>query len=155
MKKMTIMRGVSGSGKSTYACAIPDPKAICSADHYFEGPEGYAFDPSKLVDAHASCYKEAYQAMSDGVLHVVVDNTNMRRAEYTPYVMLAGLFGYEVEMVHVSAPLEVCVARTVHGVPPGAIKRQLHSFEERAFFDPPQIEVGDSEEVEDAEEAAG
>lgn len=56
---VVIMRGTPGSEKTTFAQEVAatcvEQRAECaivSADHYFWGPEGYAFDRAHLQDAH-------------------------------------------------------------------------------------------------------
>ena len=60
--KMFIMRGISGSGKSTKAREIMakenscgNAAIICSADDFFMASGKYKFDASKLGQAHAWC----------------------------------------------------------------------------------------------------
>lgn len=56
MPLCTILRGAPGSGKTTWALANRQTSTLCSADHYFTGPDGvYRFDASKIGLAHAAC----------------------------------------------------------------------------------------------------
>ena len=52
-----IVRGVPGSGKSTFAKHIWNEYAICEADKYFVDRETgeYKFDATKLKEAHEWC----------------------------------------------------------------------------------------------------
>lgn len=55
-QKITIIRGIPGSGKSYLARELAQESQspyICSADDFF-GPD-YDFDVSRLAEAHASC----------------------------------------------------------------------------------------------------
>lgn len=54
-KHLILVRGLPGSGKSTFAHAIWNNYAICEADQYFINKETgeYVFDGSKIKDAHA------------------------------------------------------------------------------------------------------
>jgi shikimate kinase len=49
-----IMRGVSGSGKSTHAKTLAgDSGLVFSTDEYFESSGRYVFDVAQLQPAHA------------------------------------------------------------------------------------------------------
>lgn len=137
--KLVIMRGVSGSGKSTKAQeiikAFGGKSVCCSADHYFINKQGkYVFNPKKLGAAHGQCKARAKEAMGRGVPLVVLDNTNTQRWEFQPYIDMADEYGYEVEIIRVGdfdpASLELYAKRNSHGVPLEAIKRMASRWEE-------------------------
>lgn len=102
-KELIIVRGVPGSGKSTFAESIAGPYGeVFEADDYFyeHGDSGYDFDPSKLGDAHEWCRNRVESAMRDrGVQRVVLSNTSTRVWEFLPYVSLAAKFGYRVHSI--------------------------------------------------------
>lgn len=124
MRKVVIMRGASGSGKSTYVKKHFPDAVVCSADSYFVDSEGnYNFDPTKLGDAHGQCKRSFKDALDRSQPLVVVDNTNTTLRELQPYLQMAKAHGYEVEVVRVETPLDVAAARNVHGVPFDAVKR--------------------------------
>lgn len=128
MKLVTIMRGIPGSGKSTYTKQFPNA-VICSADHYFEKDGEYRFDKNKLGVAHHQCKMRFHAALIDGEEHVIVDNTNMTLREMEDYIMEAKFFGYPVEFVEVECPVEIAHARNAHGVPLEAVKRMAARFQ--------------------------
>jgi predicted kinase len=122
MKEIKIMRGLPGSGKSTYVREILSDYQVCSADHYFLDSFGkYHFDPSKISEAHAACFRAALKYTQAGE-RVVIDNTNIRAWEISPYVLLAQSFGYDVEILQVNAEVHTAHARNTHGVPYKAIE---------------------------------
>ena len=127
MKKVTILRGIPGSGKSTYI-KINHPKAVVvSADHYFTDDEGnYRFDPTWLKDAHQACLREFTKCVHDGCVEVVVDNTNVSESEIAPYYALAEAHNYKVEIVTLVANPDLAHKRNVHGVPKPIIDK-MHS----------------------------
>ena len=93
-----VMRGLPGHGKSTRvsertadAARRGERSAVCSADDFFVelGRGTYAFDPSRIADAHASCKANFAGALQAGVELVVVDNTNTCLWEFQPYVQSA------------------------------------------------------------------
>jgi len=120
MKKVTILRGVPGCGKSTWARKNRTHVPVCSADDYFHGdgenPHEYRFNPAQLGEAHAACLKRFVSLTNTGT-DLVVDNTNTTAVEMAPYVALAQACGYEVEIIHLHCSVETAAARNVHGVP--------------------------------------
>lgn len=92
---MVIVRGLPGSGKSTFAKARYPEAVHCEADMFFELGGEYRFDPKRLNQAHAWCQGRAIQALQDG-RDVVVSNTFVKVWELTPYVEMAERFGAEI-----------------------------------------------------------
>lgn len=136
--KLHILRGVSGSGKSTRAKEIAkavNSSIICSADQWFVNRKTgkYEFDAKKLGVAHAWCKTRAETAMELGTELVVIDNTNTQKWEYQPYVDMAEDFGYEVEIEMVGqlddSNLKVYANRNKHGVPLDKIRQMAARFE--------------------------
>jgi len=122
-KQVKVMRGISGSGKSTYAKLLRSAAAevgqlplIVSADDFFIGSEGYKFDINNLGEAHKDCMRKFLQALQDGMSPVIVDNTNLGLEEFSPYVAVGQALGYDVEIIQVNTPPEVAAGRNVHGV---------------------------------------
>ena len=53
MKELFLLRGLPGSGKSTFANFVWNEYAICEADKFFYDKEGnYNFDATKIKQAH-------------------------------------------------------------------------------------------------------
>ncbi len=133
--KVILLKGVSGSGKSTY-CKNNFPDAhVVSADHFFERL-GH-FDPSLLADAHRECFSNFLALLGDEVETIVVDNTNITMWELAPYWRLADLQGADVEVHEILAPVQLCIARNIHEVPANAIERMARNWEEC----PPYVKV--------------
>lgn len=135
---VTIMRGIPGSGKSTYLeehwlDKLPPFRShvLVSADHYFEGPEGYKFDPSKLGEAHETCMRNFVRSVYLGTTYIAVDNTNISVAEIAPYYSVARAFGYNVEIVNCFTPTDIASQRNVHGVPASACERMANALAEQ------------------------
>lgn len=122
-KQVKIMRGISGAGKSTYAQVLAASARaqnqlplICSADDFFIGPEGYKFDIAKLGEAHNWCLRKFLKGLQDLKNPIIIDNTNIRLEDISPYVAVGAAFGYEVEILQINTPPEVAATRNVHGV---------------------------------------
>lgn len=135
-----VMRGVSGSGKSTYAKTAWPRAMVVSADMFFYDKHGvYAFDPAKLGEARGQCLREFTRAVAEwldddprlsGANDLVVDNTNCAVWEVAPYYSLALAFGHNVEVVRIDVPsLRVAAVRNVHGVSYDIVRRQYENME--------------------------
>jgi len=155
MKKvMIIMRGLPGSGKSTKAKALAQGGEIFSTDEFFMKEGKYAFDPTKIAEAHAWNQSRVKDALSRGVSPVVVDNTNIMLAHVQPYLEMANQNGYEVEFGEPDSPwwkkwfgpemtesdkdelIKTLLEKGTHGVPEQALRKMLslweHDLPERA-----------------------
>ena len=77
MKELFLLRGLPGSGKSTFAKALTGVYTI-EADRYFMDGDEYKFDPSKLKDAHAWCQNTTRVWMTTGVKRITIANTFRR-----------------------------------------------------------------------------
>lgn len=123
MSKVTILRGVSGSGKSTYAATNYPGALVVSADSFFAFVDGYKFDPTKLSEAHGLCLRGFVDAAQRG-RNVVVDNTNITVEEIAPYYAIAEAYGREVEIVTFDVPISIAHARNIHNVPLAKVEGQ-------------------------------
>lgn len=115
-----IIRGVSGSGKSTFAQSLGCK--VVSADDYF-GPE-YAFNAAKLKDAHEWCFNEFTKRLNGN--KIAVANTFTREWEFAKYKREAENKGYTVFVVVVENRHG---GVNTHGVPEEALQAQEKRFE--------------------------
>jgi predicted kinase len=128
-----LVRGLPGSGKSTFATHIWNEYAVCEADKFFYDKEGnYNFDPSKIKDAHAWCKNEVETRMKDHQLNpqyypeIAVSNTFTQEWEMKDYYDLAEKYGYKV----VSLIIENRHGgKNVHGVPEDKLEIMKNRFE--------------------------
>lgn len=133
MKKVYIMRGLPGAGKSTWTKNNAPGAVICSADHFFERDGTYRFDPTNLGKAHAECFAKFQKALERGAEAIVVDNTNTTKWEFEKYQNLADLHGYDVELVNIfdgGFSDEDLANRNTHGVPLESIRRMRSRWQE-------------------------
>lgn len=134
--KLDILRGVSGSGKSTHAKELVkglNSSIVCSADGFFMKDGEYNFDAKLLGQAHAWCKGKVAAALELGVERVVVDNTNTAYWEYEPYLKLGEEAGYEIEIHTLGSldedSLKQYANRNKHGVSIDIIRKQAKRFE--------------------------
>lgn len=130
--KVVVLRGISGSGKSTYAknlAAEVEDSVIVSADNYFYKDGEYKFDKNKLGDAHAECLRQFLFALERGTELVIVDNTSAQAFECSPYMQLSYAFEYDAEIVTLVQDPSVAAKRNLHGVNETVIRRQLSNIE--------------------------
>ena len=130
-KQLIIMRGISGSGKSTKAQELGQGGVVLGSDEFW-GPN-YDFDPSKIGEAHEWNKSRVRQAIEQGISPIVVDNTNTQLWEMRPYVEAAVSHGYNVTFQEADTPwkfdAEELAKRNQHGVPIDIIKQMLMNWE--------------------------
>lgn len=148
MKNLILLRGVSGSGKTTIAdllCEMvinskfesiePNVKYKAPsitiethcADDFFTDEEGnYKFQPAYLGNAHKDCRTRTEAAMIGEIPLVVVHNTFTKDWEMDPYFMLAEKYGYRIHTLIVENRHG---SSSVHDVPPLALTNQQERFE--------------------------
>jgi predicted kinase len=95
-KILYCVRGVAGSGKSTFAKTLGCP--VYEADQYFIDEESgeYKFEPSKIKLAHKWCQLRVEHNMEDGIEKIAVSNTFTQEWELQPYFELAEKYGYKI-----------------------------------------------------------
>ena len=127
MRKLILMQGAPGCGKSTVAeilrrhyetSSLPVPKvAVESADNYWYEiiephlPEKYSWDSERSGQNHVWNQKLVLEDMQNGYDVIIVDNTNTLRKEALPYIGVAMMFDYEISVVRVDPGVDVCIAR--------------------------------------------
>ena len=140
-----IMRGQSGSGKSTWIAnnlGTDSPSTvICSADHYFTATDGsYHFDPAELPQAHEYCWNKALAAIDARRNVIAIDNTNVDPQHVRRYVDAARIRGYRIVVV---TCLTSRTDRGVHGCPEhvAARHREMLIAKWRPWHDAEYVDV--------------
>lgn len=127
MAKLILIRGVSGSGKSTYAKEHYPDLPLVEADDYFMVDGEYRFNPEGLPEAHQMAKRRMVNYMlDDGV--VVVANPFTRKWEVDNYLeALEEQFegDYELEVIRLETRFE-----NIHGLTPELIQMQVDRFED-------------------------
>lgn len=142
-RRVMVLRGLPGSGKSTYAAGI-EGAVVCSADDFYVRIGGgvYRHDPARIGEAHTECFRKFLTSLTEGRDTVVCDNTNSMAIEIAPYMLAAAAFGYEAEVIQFRCSPEEAAARNVHGVPEDVIRKMAEAMERTL---PPWWTVRDAE----------
>ncbi len=141
MKKLIIMVGVAGSGKTTIARDIfkrYDDVSLISSDE-IRGRLGLGQDSP----SHAKVFKEVNEIIETLMIIkqevIIVDATNLKKYFRKNYIKLADKYGYEKITYVVKCDTEKCLAnneRRGYTVPSDVIIRQS------AYYEPPCVEEG-------------
>ncbi len=144
MKQVIIMRGLPGSGKSTFARKFVETindgancrfysSSIRSTDQQFMVDGVYTFNPKLLGINHGRNFDLFCDDIENGIDIIIVDNTNIKRRDFAAYVTFAEANGYSVREEIVGKFdvdfVNICAKRNTHGVPLFAIERMAQNFE--------------------------
>lgn len=142
MKKLIIMRGLPGSGKSFLANSFYNEainkglsSVIHSTDEYFYESEGvYKFDSSKLHYYHSQNLSATIFDLKAGIQIIIVDNTNITTNEIFPYAKAGLENGYEIwlaePMTEWKRNVDILVKRNSHNVPKESIQRMKDRWQD-------------------------
>ena len=126
MKELILLRGLPGSGKSTFAKLLGGNNY--EADKYFErGLDNvYEFNPSKLKNAHEWCRDLVFMDMVKNEPRIVVSNTFTQEWEMDTYYELAKQYGYRVHSIIMENRHD---GVNEHGVPEDKLEQMKNRFE--------------------------
>jgi len=124
-KVLYIVRGIPGSGKSTFAKTLGGQHY--EADMFFIDPISgeYKFDVSKIKLAHEWCQGMVKTDMILEYPKIVVSNTSTQEWELEPYFEMAKEFGYNVFSVVVENRHG---GTNTHGVPEDKLELMRNRF---------------------------
>jgi len=134
-KVLYIVRGLPGSGKSTFAKKLVGSDfLVCEADKFFLDKETgeYNFVPSMIKNAHKYCQDLVETYMKDSLSNdqwyrqIAVSNTFTQEWEMSPYFDLAKKYNYTVFVVVVENRHG---GKNEHGVPDEKIEIMKNRFE--------------------------
>jgi predicted kinase len=125
MKNIYLVRGIPGSGKTTFAKTLEG--LHIEADMYFTDENGvYTFEPTKIKDAHKWCNDLVEEWMREEQDKIVVSNTFTQEWEMENYYKLAEQYGYRVTSIIVENRHN---GVNEHGVPEDKIEIMKNRFE--------------------------
>lgn len=143
-RRLIIMRGLPGSGKSTKARRLAEESGgdavICSTDDFFVGDDGiYRFDGKRISAAHEWNQERARTFMRAGCPLVIIDNTNTQAWEAREYCRAGRFHGYAVEFCEADTPwafdAPTLAQKNAHGCPQEAIERMAARWEDGLTVD--------------------
>ena len=144
-KRLILMQGIPGSGKTTvarhmatalvataplytdewrYEILSTDAQRISKCGHYVH-------DASKNGEHHAANQRLCVEAMQAEVSFIFIDNTNITKREAAPYIALAKMFGYEVQVLSVQVDVVEAKRRNAQRSPdrrvPDEVIEDMHA----------------------------
>ena len=122
--KLILVRGIPGSGKSTFAKKNFPDLPVIEADDYFYTDGEYKFNPSEIKKAHEDCKYRTEQELKKGN-SVVVANSFTQLWEMDAYLDLAYKYDTELHVYRLEGNFQ-----NIHGVPEEAVKRMKDRFED-------------------------
>lgn len=123
--RLILIRGVPGSGKSTYAKSYFNGHIHLEADMYFIQPDGsYDWAAERLGKAHSWC-QESTKIFLNNNCDVVVSNTFTTRKELDPYINFAQDNDIPFVVFRMTAEYG-----SVHNVPQVIIEKMKTRFED-------------------------
>lgn len=128
MKNLYLIRGLPGSGKTTFAANLSWAlnSTWWEADQFFvTEEEGYKWDASKIEEAHRWCKSMCERGMVAGEDHVVVSNTFTTEKEMQPYLDMAEKYGYRATTLIVENRHG---GKNIHDVPEATIQKMRNRF---------------------------
>lgn len=124
-KTLIIVRGIPGSGKTTFAELLG--RAICTADDYHTDRQGnYNWKPENIGKAHEWCKRKCRRFMKAGIDRVIVANTSTQLKEFQPYMHMAKRYGYRIFSIIVE---NYHGGVNSHNVPEETLEKMLKRFE--------------------------
>lgn len=128
-KKIYIIRGIPGSGKTTLAKTLSP--IVIEADDYMMNNGKYEYSKDKVIMAHNKCRRQVERHLRNGDPIIAVANTFIKREQYKPYIELAKKYGY-------SPILKTCNGNyeNVHEVPQETVEKMKQKFEECKIIKP-------------------
>jgi predicted kinase len=123
MKELILLRGLPGSGKSTFAEVIGGFR--CEADMFFMEDGEYKFDINKIKEAHRWCKEQCQSFMVREKPKVIVSNTFTQEWEMEDYYDLAKRYGYKVTSVIVENRHG---GESIHSVPDATLGNMRNRF---------------------------
>lgn len=125
MRTLIIIRGIPGSGKSTFVKDFLNTFDHFEADMFHYDDEGnYNFSLDNIKKGHEWCYNKVENSMKNDK-SVVVSNTFTTEKEIHPYLILAEKYNYRIislitENRHGN--------KSIHNVPDNTLDKMINRF---------------------------
>jgi predicted kinase len=135
MKTMIIVRGVPGSGKSTFVNLIQgmarasDTPRVISLDKYRMVQGKYVFDPARERDVVSMYHSEVAEACASEEPVIILDNVHSRFWEMERARKMGEAHGYRIFVIEVQQDFWTCLQRMRHPVPFEKLKEIFERWE--------------------------
>jgi len=137
-KRLIVLRGLPGSGKSKKAGQLVGNGIIHSTDDYHIRNGKYVFDSDNVSKFHYFNLMNSIRSMQRGMSPIIIDNTNIMASYCMSYVDQGKMYGYEIIVIEPDTDwafdVEELVKRNTHGVPRETILEMLEQYEESDLF---------------------
>ncbi|TGZ39811.1 hypothetical protein CRM22_011260 [Opisthorchis felineus] len=138
---LIFVRGLPGSGKSTLARFliqhVRDGKIFSVNDHIpsTNNLNVPIYRSAQEYEAQAACKQQAWAAMQDGIMAVVIDNDNLLALDMEPYIDEGVKRGYSVHLIEPNtpwrySPRKLC-RHTSKKISPEQLQTMLDTFDRR------------------------
>lgn len=128
MKELVILRGLPGSGKSTFARLLTLGRngAIIENDQFMYENGLYIWKPSKLKSAVKHTNETLYKALKEELEIIVISNVNARPSDFEHYAEMGRKSGYKVSTIIVE---NRCNTKSRHNVEETTLKNMENNFD--------------------------
>ena len=138
-RRIVIMRGLPGAGKTTYVKDHYPDAAVVSASDFFTGDRDSDDETVRadLQRSHHLARTLFFNLLEKGECCIVIDNTNIDPANVRTYATPAMNHGYDVEVITLLVRPEIALTRTDHDISPSRMDDMSRRLEigNRQLFD--------------------
>jgi len=146
-QKLILVRGLPGSGKTTFAKKYVNEHenfSLMESDMFFSNGIEYKFDKAGLASAHAWCALQTYCLINRGA-NVIVCNTFTLPSECAPYYVIADKLDIDLELktmtgtyqnIH-EVPEEIIELMRIRFVPDSIVASTFKKFDLFHFWSNP------------------
>ena len=137
-RKLFILRGLPGSGKSDKAKELVGNGVIHSTDEFHIKNGKYVLDVENLGRFHYFNLIASIKSMQKGISPIIIDNTNVIASHCKKYVEAGKKYGYEIIIIEPNTTwafdIEELTKRNIHGVSRDTIIEMSRQYEKPDIF---------------------
>jgi len=121
-QELILIRGIPGSGKTTYAKKHYLNYKLHEADDYRMKDGKYVFKPEESKEVYRKCFKDTKKSLEKG-LNVVVTRTFLSKNSLIEYTNLAKKLGIKYKILRVTGKF-----KNIHEVPAEKVKNMENAL---------------------------